>query len=117
MDDALASESFCYLTTKGRRTGRPHEIEIWFVVRDGVIYLLSEPGHRADWIRNLVVDEHVSVRIADLRWEAIASVVGEVEDDGAARKLLATEYQGWKEGTPLSEWARSALLVKVELVG
>ena len=27
---ALADEDFCYLTTTGRVTGRPHEIEIWF---------------------------------------------------------------------------------------
>jgi hypothetical protein len=28
--DALADESFCYVTTTGRRTGNPHSIEIWF---------------------------------------------------------------------------------------
>ena len=25
-----ADEQYCYLTTAGRRTGRSHEIEIWF---------------------------------------------------------------------------------------
>ena len=25
-----AGEQFCYLTTTGRVTGRPHEVEIWF---------------------------------------------------------------------------------------
>src|SRR5215210_3089845 len=28
----LAEENFCYLTTTGRITGRPHEIEIWFAL-------------------------------------------------------------------------------------
>jgi hypothetical protein len=30
----LAKEDFCYVTTKGRVSGRPHEIEIWFVPRE-----------------------------------------------------------------------------------
>ena len=31
-----ARDDSCYLTPKGRRTGRPHEIEIWFAVDDDV---------------------------------------------------------------------------------
>ena len=27
-----AAEQYCYLTTTGRVSGRPHEIEIWFAV-------------------------------------------------------------------------------------
>ena len=34
-------EEYCYLTTKGRKTGNPHEIEIWFVLHENVIYLMS----------------------------------------------------------------------------
>src|SRR5690606_17915662 len=30
LDDGLAAEPYCYLTTTGRVTGRPHTIEIWF---------------------------------------------------------------------------------------
>ena len=29
---ANADDDFCYLTTTGRVTGEPHEIEIWFAV-------------------------------------------------------------------------------------
>jgi hypothetical protein len=32
MDDD-ASQAFCYLTTTGRVSGRPHTIEIWFARR------------------------------------------------------------------------------------
>ena len=34
----------CYLTTIGRRTGKAHEIEIWFGVLDGTLYLISGNG-------------------------------------------------------------------------
>ena len=36
----LADTEYCYLTTKGRRTGRPHRIEIWFVAHADAAYLM-----------------------------------------------------------------------------
>jgi hypothetical protein len=38
----LAGEDFCYLTTTGRVTGRPHTIEIWFALEGGTLYTLSD---------------------------------------------------------------------------
>lgn len=116
LDESLVSESFCYLTTTGRRTGRPHKIEIWFVLREAEVYLLAEPGYRADWVQNLVADERVQLRIADRSWDGVASVVASAADDGVVRRALAAKYQGWEEGRALSDWARSALLVKVRLI-
>lgn len=116
LDESLVSESFCYLTTTGRRTRRPHEIEIWFVMQEADVYLLAEPGYRADWVQNLVADERVQLRIADRFWDGVASVVAGAADDGVVRRAMAVKYQGWEEGRPLSDWARSALLVKVRLI-
>ena len=31
-DPAKADEDYCYLTTTGRISGRPREIEIWFAL-------------------------------------------------------------------------------------
>jgi len=112
--EELHGESFCYLTTTGRTTGRPHEIEIWFGVRDGRLYLLSGGGDRSDWVRNLRADPRVSVRIGDRAWDARAWVVKDPEEDAAARRLLAAKYQGWREGAPLSRWAGTALPVAIE---
>jgi hypothetical protein len=35
------SELYVHLTTVGRRTGRPHRIEIWFAEHDERLYMLS----------------------------------------------------------------------------
>ena len=40
----LKNESYCYLTTTGRVTGNPHEIEIWFGLKETTLYLLSGNG-------------------------------------------------------------------------
>lgn len=37
MFERLGDEDMCYLTTTGRRTGTPHEIEIWFGIREGTL--------------------------------------------------------------------------------
>ena len=39
---------YLYLTTKGRKTGKPHQIEIWFVAYDGYCYVISETPERSD---------------------------------------------------------------------
>ena len=37
----LADEQFCYLTTRGRISGRAHRIEIWFALDAATLYMLS----------------------------------------------------------------------------
>jgi deazaflavin-dependent oxidoreductase (nitroreductase family) len=105
-----ASESFCYVTTVGRVTGRLHTVEMWFGTSDGVLYALSGGGEGSDWVRNLMAEPNVTVRVGDQTFPAVARVVEPgAEEDARARRLLASKYQGWEEGAPMSVWARTAL--------
>jgi deazaflavin-dependent oxidoreductase (nitroreductase family) len=113
--DSVADESFAYVTTTGRRTGRSHTIEIWFGVDGERVYLLSGGGERSDWVRNLQADPRVSLRIGDRQWSANARVVEDPAEEATARRLLASKYQGWREGRPLSRWAGTALPVAMDL--
>ena len=111
----LADQEYCYLTTTGRVTGRPHEIEIWFGNRGNRIYLLSGGGRGSDWVKNLLKDPNVTVRIAKTLFWGTAHPVTDPEEEQAARYLLAEKYQEWEEGRTLSEWARTALVVRIDL--
>jgi deazaflavin-dependent oxidoreductase (nitroreductase family) len=111
---SLASEEYCYLTTTGRVTGRPHEIEIWFGRQGKSIYLLSG-SHSSDWLKNLRRDPAVTVRIADSTFSGTARLVQDRDEEMAARYLLAEKYQEWEKGRTLSEWARTAVVVGVDL--
>src|SRR5947207_354101 len=71
----LGSEDYLYLTTKGRVSGTPHRIEIWFALSGATAYLLSGGGERSDWVRNLRADPSVRVRIGDRDLTATARVV------------------------------------------
>ena len=84
-----AEPSVCYLTTTGRRTHRPHEIEIWFARQGHTLYLLSGGRDSADGVRNLQRDPRVSVRIGTGTHQATARVVAPGRDeDAVARRLL-----------------------------
>lgn len=116
--ERLADESFCYLTTTGRITGRAHTIEIWFALRDGTLYMLSGGGDRADWVKNIRKDPGVRVKVGTRTVGAKARIVrGGTKEDAAARELLDGKYMGWREGKRLSSWARGALPVAVDLAG
>ena len=116
-----AAEQYAYLTTRGRRTGRAHRIEIWFVVHQGAVYFMAGGGDRADWVRNLHRDPAVRLRFGAPEapeYPARARVVdgaAEGELDGAVRRTMAAKYQGWQAGQPLGEWARTALVVEARL--
>lgn len=115
--DPWGSAQFCYLTTRGRTTGNPHTIEIWFGMKDGRLYLLSGGGDRSDWVRNLRNDQVVAVNLRRTGIEARtgrARIVDDPHEELVARRLLAAKYQGWREGAPLSSWARTALPVAVD---
>ncbi len=110
----LKDEEYCYLTTIGRVTGKPHEIEIWFAIKNDTLYLLSGGRERSDWVKNLKKNPSVTVRIAKHTFKGTARIVNNEEEDRTARYLLAEKYQEWEEGRALSKWARTALVVGVE---
>ncbi|HEV2251142.1 MAG TPA: nitroreductase/quinone reductase family protein [Candidatus Limnocylindria bacterium] len=116
MFERLAGEDVCYLTTTGRTSGRRHEIEIWFGIRGGTLYLLSGAGDTADWVKNIAKDRRVRVRINTQRAALRARFVRPgTTEDRAARELLDRKYMGWREGRKLSSWARGALPVAIDL--
>jgi deazaflavin-dependent oxidoreductase (nitroreductase family) len=91
---------FLYLTTTGRKTGLPREIEIWFVEADGRLYILAEHEHKAQWVQNILANPRVHVRIGDRQWDGSARVLDPDQDADAyvnARQLAREKY-GWGEG-------------------
>ena len=111
----LSNEDYCYLTTKGRVSGRLHEIEIWFGVHGNTLYLLSGGGEESDWVKNLLKEPSVSVRIRAHTFTGVGRIVSVDDEVRTARYMLAEKYQEWKEGKTLSDWARTALPVAIDL--
>ena len=105
---------YCYLTTTGRVTGKPHRIEIWFALENLTVYLMAGGGERADWVRNLDAEPEVMLELAGREYRAGARVVDDKGEAGRARLLLYDKYSGRYQGS-LEGWRDSALPVAVDL--
>ena len=111
----FADEDFCYLTTKGRVSSRPHAIEIWYVLHGHTLYMLSGGLDKSDWVKNLLRFPNVSVKIKDRLFTGQARVVKDVKEDALARQLIARKYPSSDE-EDLTEWYRDSLPVAVDLI-
>lgn len=94
---------YLYLTTTGRKTGLPREIEIWFVASGEHFYVLAEHFHEAQWVRNILKTPRVHVRAGDRAYDATATVLDPERDAAEWRTVqqLAREKYGWGEGLPV----------------
>ena len=111
----LKQEDYCYLTTIGRITGNPHTIEIWFGLNDSTLYILSGGMDKSDWVKNLRKNSAVTVRIAKQIFNATARIVQDETEQMLARNLLADKYNERKANGSLSKWARTALVVGIDV--
>ncbi len=110
---AAAAETCCYLTTIGRKTGLAREIEIWFAIEGGVLYLLAGNGETAQWVQNLRAQPPVTVRIADRTLPGTARVVTDPAEDARARRVLLEKYTPG-HADDLTGWGRTSLPIAVE---
>lgn len=109
----VAGDDFCYLTTRGRVTGHPHEIEIWFALDDPTLYMLAGAGNASDWVRNLQAEPSVSIRLRDTTFTATGRVVTDADEDRRARTLVFDKYQPRRQGELVS-WRERALPVAID---
>ncbi len=94
------------LITRGRKTGKPRRVELWFVFRDGAVYLLAHGGaggRGTHWFRNLAADPRVEVEAGGRRWAGTAQVLPP-ETVGLVTDWFRVKYgpevvRRWYEGT------------------
>jgi deazaflavin-dependent oxidoreductase (nitroreductase family) len=112
--DSLADEQYCYLTTTGRVSGEPREIEIWFGLEGSTVYMLSGGGDRSNWVRNLVAEPAVAVRIGGQSLPGRARILEAGDEDALARRLILDKYSEGYSGD-LGDYGRNALGVAIDL--
>jgi deazaflavin-dependent oxidoreductase (nitroreductase family) len=59
----LAHHSTLRLTHHGRRSGKPYEVTIWFMVEGEAVYLVTANRER-QWVRNVAANPSVVLRLA-----------------------------------------------------
>ena len=76
--------------------------------------MLSGGRDRSDWVRNLIREPRVTVRIGAETFNGQARIVDDTGEDARARRLLVDKYSRSYSGD-LSGWGRDALPVAVDL--
>lgn len=104
----MAAEHFLYLTTTGRKSGQPREIEIWFAEHGGRHYMISEHREESNWFKNIQHDPAVTYSIGTREDHADGlpptRATGRMVDDAAepelaraVRALMDAKYK-WSAG-------------------
>ena len=93
-------EQYLYLTTRGRRSGLPREIEIWFTHRDGRFYLIAEYP-TSHWVQNLQTHREAQVRMAGENFTIRARIIPPETESEMHRAIadLSRQKYGWGEGS------------------
>jgi deazaflavin-dependent oxidoreductase (nitroreductase family) len=116
MPHNLAEEDFCYLTTTGRISGRPHTIEIWFALHEQTIYLLSGGRDKSDWVKNALQIPTVQMKINSTIFNGKARLITDSEEDALARKIVFEKYVP-RSSDDLVDWSRTSLPIAIDIVG
>ncbi len=94
---------YLYLTTTGHKTGKAHEIEIWFVWHEGAYYLVSGNREKAHWVQNIQHEPAVRFRVGAAHYDGTARTVTDETDPTenalmqAIRALMDAKYD-WSDG-------------------
>jgi len=91
---------FLYLTTIGHITGKPHEIEIWYVAHGNCYYLISGGRSNAHWVKNILGNPQVSFWVQGQIYSGIGRAIDSANEPDLAEvidELMYNKYQ-WNDG-------------------
>ena len=109
-----SEEDFCYLTTTGRVSGRPHTIEIWFALHEQTLYMLSGGRDKSDWVKNALQTPTVQMKINSTIFNGTARPITDTEEDALARKIVFEKYVP-RSNDDLVDWSRTSLPIAVDI--
>ena len=94
------TQLYLYLTTTGRRSGQPREIEIWFTCYQECYYAISCLFEHGQWVMNLRENPEVEFRVGDQGFKGSARVLDPAIDEETCRsvKILSDQKYGWSDG-------------------
>jgi deazaflavin-dependent oxidoreductase (nitroreductase family) len=75
----LIGRSILLLTTFGRKSGQPRVTPLVYEEQNDTIIVASARGQSADWLRNILANPKVSVRVGRRQFDAIAEATSDPE--------------------------------------
>src|SRR5437667_4190383 len=96
---SFEGEQYLYLTTCGRKSGLPREIEIWFTSHHGCFYVIAEYAS-SQWVQNLQANPEATLRVKNMTLPVTTRVLSPEADSDLNRTIqdLSRKKYGWGEG-------------------
>jgi len=88
-----AARSTLRLTTTGRKSGKPHTVEIWFVVADARRVYVQHVRGKAHWYKNLAKRPDVQVDFGDGPLAARATPIADPAEVRRVLGLIRRKYR------------------------
>jgi deazaflavin-dependent oxidoreductase (nitroreductase family) len=80
------------LETRGRRSGKPRRVPVTKLIEGDTLWIVTEHGRGAGYVRNIEADPRVRVRVGR-RWRAgRAELLGPVRRPSAMVRLMGTDH-------------------------
>ena len=111
----VADEKYIYLTTKGRTTGNPHTVELWFAVAGGRVYL-SHEGAYTDWMKNVLKDDRVEFRIGRIQFRGKAHIIKSGEAFEIGKHALYLKYYGKADEDTINDWFSESTIIEISMI-
>jgi len=112
----VADEKHIHLTTRGRKTGNPHTVELWFAMAGKKIYL-SHEGAYTDWMKNILADDRVGFKIGKIRFEGSARIVEGREIFELGKHALYLKYYGKADDDTIDDWFSESAIIEISIIG
>jgi deazaflavin-dependent oxidoreductase (nitroreductase family) len=87
----LDKQRHVYLTTIGRKTGKPRRITAWFACDRGKVYLAGG-RKKPQWCRNLRKNPSVEVEIGEVQFKGKARILQGKQGLDQVRALMFKKY-------------------------
>lgn len=114
IEHALKTDGLIDMTTIGKKSGKPHKVEIAFHNFDGVLYITGLPGSR-DWYANLLANPQFTFHLKQSTQADLPARATPITDEAARRQVLSKVVVKWNRQNELEAFVQSSPLVEVQL--
>ncbi len=113
---ALEKDRLIDITTTGRKSGRPHRVEIGFHVLDDGLFIAGIPGRR-DWLANLAANPQFTFHLKESVQMDIPATATLITVESQRREVFAKLAERRQGGRPMDvdAWVEDSPLIQVDL--
>ena len=113
---ALEQGHLIDITTVGRKTGKPHRIEIRFHNIEGHLYITGRPPRPRDWYANLLAYPEFTFHLKQSVRADLPARATPIREQARRQAILAAIHQKLGRYSDIEAWVESSPLVAVELL-